>query len=403
LILRASPRSPIRWPEARVSTEVASAIIAPPSTILAVDDSATNLQVLVRTLSGSGHRILAARDGLTALEIARKALPDLVLLDVMMPGLDGFEVCRRIKSEPATRDTVVIFLSARGEVSDKVSGLELGAIDYITKPIQAEEVLARVAVHLSRLHLERALRQSRDRLDHELASAATMQRLLLPMAMPAHPSVQFGTYYQTSRHAGGDYYDVLPLGPNRFGILLVDVSGHGAPAAIIMAMIRAVVHAYPDVADDPPALLHYINRQFRFLWDTPMYATALYGVLDAARRTLRVSSAGHPLPIIRRDRHVSALPMETAMCVLWDELRDIPCVEHPLEPHDTIAFYTDGITDRQAADGTMFDLDRLNDALTRAGGAPADIVASIIGELDAFAGGQEPDDDQTLLIVGLGS
>ena len=91
------------------------------------------------------------------------------------------------------------------------------------------------------------------------------------------------------------------------------------------------------------------------------------------------------------------------MCVLWDELRDIPCVEHPLEPHDTIAFYTDGITDRQAADGTMFDLDRLNDALTRAGGAPADIVASIIRELDAFAGGQEPDDDQTLLIVGLGS
>ena len=145
-----------------MSTDTASAITAPPSTILAVDDSPTNLQVLVRTLSGSGHRILAARDGATALEIARKARPDLMLLDVMMPGLDGFDVCRRIKSDRETRDTVVIFLSARGEVSDKLSGFELGAIDYITKPIQAEEVVARVSVHLSRLHLERALRQMRE-------------------------------------------------------------------------------------------------------------------------------------------------------------------------------------------------------------------------------------------------
>ena len=382
--------------------DAAPTIVTPPSTILAVDDSPTNLQVLVRTLSGSGHRILAARDGATALEIARKARPDLMLLDVMMPGLDGFDVCRRLKAEPETRETAVIFLSARGEVSDKVSGLELGAIDYITKPIQAEEVLARVAVHLSRLHLERALRQSRDRLDRELAGAARMQRLLLPMALPAHPSISFGSYYQTSRHAGGDYYDVLSLGADRFGILLVDVSGHGAPAAIVMAMIRAVVHAYPVTPDDPPSLLHYINRHFRFLWDTPMYATALYAVLDATKHTLRVCSAGHPLPLIHRGHQVSTLAGDTTMCVLWDELGDIPCVEHALQPGDAVAFYTDGITDRQGADGTMFDLDRLTDALSRAGGRPPlEIVSAIVGELDAFAGAQEADDDQTLLVIGL--
>jgi phosphoserine phosphatase RsbU/P len=385
-----------------MSIDAAPGIVAPPSTILAVDDSSTNLQVLVRTLSGSGHRILAARDGTTALEIARKAHPDLMLLDVMMPGLDGFEVCRRVKASPETRDTVVIFLSARGEVSDKVSGLELGAIDYITKPIQAEEVLARVSVHLSRLHLERALRQSRDRLDKELAGAARMQRLLLPIEVPAHPQVQFGTYYQTSRHAGGDYYDLLPLGGDRFGILVVDVSGHGAPAAIVMAMIRAVVHAYPGPADDPPALLHYINRHFSFLWDTPMYATALYAVLDVPRRTLRLSSAGHPMPLLRRGSGTRTLPGDNAMCVLWNELGDVPCTVHALQPGDVIAFFTDGITDRQAAGGAMFDLDRLCHALDRAGsGAPASIVSTVIAELDAFAGGQEPDDDQTLLVIGL--
>ncbi len=376
--------------------------IAPPSTILVVDDSATNLQVLVRTLNPGGHRILAARDGRAALDIARKASPDLILLDVMMPGMDGFEVCRVLKAQPETRDAAVIFLSARGEVADKVAGLELGAIDYITKPIQAEEVLARVGVHLSRLHLERALRQSRDRLDRELASAARMPQLILPPSMPAHASVGFGTYYQTSRHAGGDYYDVLPLGPDRFGILVADVSGHGAPAAIVMAMIRAVVHTYPGVADDPPAVLHYINRHFRFLWETPMYATALYGVLDAGRRTLRLSSAGHPLPLLCRRGDVSALAVETSLCVLWDELGEVPCVEHALQAGDRIAFYTDGITDRQAADGTMFDLERVSAALLRAGAlSPADAVTAMVAELEVFAGGEESDDDQTLLIVGI--
>jgi phosphoserine phosphatase RsbU/P len=383
-------------------TDLATLPTVPPSTILVVDDSATNLQVLVRTLHGSGHRILAAKDGATALDIARRAKPDLMLLDVMMPAMDGFDVCRMIKAQPETRDTAVIFLSARGDVSDKVSGLELGAADYITKPIQAEEVLARVATHLSRQHLERALRQSRDRLDRELASAAQMQRLILPTSMPVHPSLGFAAYYQTSRHAGGDYYDVLPLGSDRFGIMVADVSGHGAPAAIVMAMIRAVLHTYPGEPDDPPAVLHHINRHFRFLWETPMYATAVYGVLDAQRGTLRVSSAGHPPPLLVRGAHeVAPLPFDTVMCVLWDELGDVPCAEHTLRAGDRLVFYTDGITERQARDGTMYDPERLIAALARAGTlAPTAIVEQLIAELEVFAKGQEPDDDQTLVVVG---
>jgi sigma-B regulation protein RsbU (phosphoserine phosphatase) len=374
----------------------------PPSTILVVDDSATNLQILVRTLQGTGHRILAAKDGPSALDIAKRAQPDLMLLDVMMPGMDGFEVCRTLKATPETRNIVVIFLSARGEVSDKVSGLELGAIDYVTKPIQSEEVLARVAAHLSRQYLERELRKSRDRLDKELAGAASMQRLLLPPAMPPHPSIGFGSFYQTSRHAGGDYYDVLPLGGDRFGLLVADVSGHGAPAAIVMAMIRAVVHTYPGVADDPPAVLHYINRHFQFLWDTPMYATALYAVLDAGRGTMRLASAGHPLPLIAPRGGAVTLPsIDTAMCLLWQELATVPCVELPLAAGDRWVFFTDGITDRQSQDGTMFDLDRLSAALARhSADVPADIVNAIVAELDAFSGGQEPEDDQTLVVVG---
>jgi sigma-B regulation protein RsbU (phosphoserine phosphatase) len=380
----------------------AEGLTPPPSTILVVDDSPTNLQVLARTLQASGHRILAAKDGPTAIDIAKKAKPDLMLLDVMMPGMDGFDVCRELKADPETRNTLVIFLSARGEVVDKVSGLELGAIDYITKPIQGEEVLARVAVHLSRQHLEREVRRSRDRLDKELEGAAQMQRLLLPPQLPPHASISFGSFYQTSRHAGGDYYDVLPLDGDRIGILVTDVSGHGAPAAIVMAMIRAVVHTYPGVADDPPAVLRYINRHFRYLWETPMYATAIYAVVDAARGTMKLSSAGHPLPLkVSPTSDVESPQLDTAMCLLWQVLENIPCIEVPFRRGDRWAFYTDGITDRQSPDGTMFDLERLSATLAlHREQSPVNIVDAIVKELDSFSRGQEPDDDQTLLIVG---
>jgi sigma-B regulation protein RsbU (phosphoserine phosphatase) len=374
----------------------------PPATILVVDDSPVNLQVLVRTLHGSGHRILAARDGRAALDIARRARPDLMLLDVMMPELDGFEVCRVVKAQPETADTLVIFLSALGEVSDKVSGLELGAIDYITKPIQAEEVLARVANHLTRQHLERELRRSRDRLERELISAGDMQRFILPAALPSHPSAGFAAFYQPSRNAGGDYFDVLDLGDGRFGIIVADVSGHGAPAAIVMAMIRAVVHSYPGVADDPPALLHYLNRHFRYLWDTAMFATGIYAVLDANRRVLRLSCAGHPAPLLIRGEAVAPVVVESVIALLWNELGDVACVEHPLQAGDRIVFFTDGITDRQAPDGTMYEGERLTSALTPLGTLdPRAIVDRTMAELDTFARGHEPDDDQTLLVVGI--
>ena len=123
--------------------------------------------------------------------------------------------------------------------------------------------------------------QSRDRLDRELASAGLMQQLLLPSELPIHPRVQFVSYYRTSRHAGGDYYNVLPLDADRFALVVADVSGHGASAAIVMAMIRAVLHA-DDAPHDPEALLHHLNRHFRYLWTTAMFATAVVAVIDVA-------------------------------------------------------------------------------------------------------------------------
>jgi len=373
------------------------------ATILVVDDSPVNLQVLVRTLQASGHRILAARNGRAALDIAARARPDLVLLDVMMPEMDGFEVCRALKARPETREAVVIFLSALGEVSEKVSGLSIGAADYITKPIQAEEVLARVATHLTRQYLERELRRSRDRLDRELANAADMQRRLLPPAMPVHPGVEFAAFYQTSRHAGGDYYDVIPIDAHRFGVVVADVSGHGAPAAIVMAMIRAVLHACGAILHDPVAVLQHLNRHFEFLWDTAMFATAVYGVLDVEQGLWRSIRAGHPPPLLLRPgQGVLDVTSGESRMLLFGEMGDLAAEVQPLRPGDRLVFYTDGLTDRQGADGQLYDNDRLSAALEHAPDtAPTALVARLVADVEAFTGGREAEDDQTLLVIGL--
>jgi class 3 adenylate cyclase len=136
-----------------------------PESILLVDDNPTNLQVLFQTLSGRGYTLLIAKSGEQALHIARQVKPVLILLDILMPGLDGYETCRRLKADPVTRETAVMFLSALGETHDKVHGLELGAVDYITKPFQAEEVIARVHTHLTIHRLQQQLARRNQELD----------------------------------------------------------------------------------------------------------------------------------------------------------------------------------------------------------------------------------------------
>ena len=138
-----------------------------PEHILLVDDNTTNLQVLHETLAGTGHKFLIAKNGESALTISQKAKPSLILLDIMMPGIDGFEVCRRLKADPATEAIPVIFLTALDDTKDKVKGFGLGAVDYVSKPFQSEEVIARVNTHLTINRLRKRLAEK----NWELTSA----------------------------------------------------------------------------------------------------------------------------------------------------------------------------------------------------------------------------------------
>ena len=149
---------------------------SPGPQILLVDDNPTNLQVLYQTLAGGGYRLLAARSGKDAVAIAQRVVPDLILLDVMMPGMDGFETCTQLKADPRTSDSAIIFLSALTAADDKVRGLELGAVDFVNKPFQAEEVLARVRTHLTIRALQKELRRRNEELDLELQVAQELLR-----------------------------------------------------------------------------------------------------------------------------------------------------------------------------------------------------------------------------------
>ena len=164
--------------------------------ILMVDDEPANLQVLREALVGLGHQLLVARNGESALELAARAHPHLVLLDIMMPGIDGYETCRRLKADAATADSAVIFLSAMDDTESKVRGLELGAVDYVAKPFKREEVIARVNTHLTLLHLQRELSEANRRMRRDLEAAATVQRSLLPASVPDWPALRVTWRYR---------------------------------------------------------------------------------------------------------------------------------------------------------------------------------------------------------------
>ena len=369
--------------------------------ILLVDDNPTNLQVLFQTLEGVGCKLLIAKNGNGALAIAGKARPDLILLDIMMPDIDGYEVCRQLKANRATADIPVIFLSALGETEDKVKGLQLGAVDYITKPFQPNEVIARVNTHLTIHRLKREVENQKDQLEHELEVVSEVQRKLLPKKLPEINGFKLAAHYETSRYAGGDYYDIIELSENRWGFLIADAEGHSAPAAVLMAMTCALFRAYPDSPDDPAAVLHYLNRHLCKVAE-PSFMTALYAVYDAGLQTMRISRAGQPLPMIYRASESKAFELDTpGVYPLGIEPYEIeiPVTEIKLMPGDRFLVYTDGLSERFNAAGESYGETRLLKPLaTDNASTPQDVIAAIMADVEQFALDHPADDDQALLL-----
>lgn len=253
-----------------------------------------------------------------------------------------------------------------------------------------------------RNQLDAAVRE----LDKEMQVVGEIQRSLLPQELPQLPGYEFAAHYRTSARAGGDYYDFFPLPDGQLGIFIADVSGHGTPAAVLMAITHAIAHTTPGSHHPPGALLTHINHHLaRSYTKSGTFVTAFYGVLDPMTRQLTYATAGHNPPRLARDGKV--LSVEGPGGVPLGILDDAVYVESrgALEPGDVLIFYTDGITEAiamgpAAASRSMFGTRRLDAALTSASGrSAAECLDEIRSAVVAFSGEGAPVDDQTLIAV----
>jgi len=210
-----------------------------PASILAVDDTPANLQVLAGMLKDRGYKVRPAPSGTLALLAARRDPPDLILLDINMPEMNGYEVCEHLKADDTLKGIPVIFISALTEQLDKVKAFAIGGVDYLTKPFQMEELHARVETHLKlrRLQVEveeanTRLAKANGRMSRDLKAAARIQEMFLPREAPRVPGTDFAWIYRPCDELGGDGLNVIPLGRGHVWLYILDVSGHGVASAL---------------------------------------------------------------------------------------------------------------------------------------------------------------------------
>ncbi len=215
-----------------------------PDEILIVDDTPANLRLLAQMLSERGYSVRAVTSGARALESLQITPASLILLDIRMPEMDGYEVCKRIKEDPQTKDIPVIFISALNEIEDKVKGFDVGGVDYITKPFQFEEVLARVETHLSLRRLQKQLQEANKKFERELALAGSLQASFFPEEPPEIPGWELSVALKPARETSGDFYDVYTLPNRKLGIFVADVVDKGAAAALYMALSWTLIRTY---------------------------------------------------------------------------------------------------------------------------------------------------------------
>jgi len=385
--------------------------------ILVVDDTPLNIQSLVATLKPIGYQILVATNGKQALEVMEKIRPDLVLLDIMMPEMDGFEACERIKANPEWQSIPVIFLTARTETADLVRGFELGAVDYVNKPFNAHELLARVRTHLTvdqlRLSLaERnaemevknaALEKAQAQMRAELNLARAMQEAILPARFPVAPGCDGAARMLAATAMGGDFYDFIELPGGRIGLVMADVSGKGVPAAFFMAVARTNLNALAAGSAGPAQCLERTNEVLLTQNPMDLFVTVFYAVFDPATGTLAYSSGGHNPPLLRRASGSVEVLGGSPGLVLGLFPVGYQDEEVRLEPGDTLVLYTDGVTEAFNSAGDMYDDARLVEQVrAHGGGGAAALLAQLFDSVLDFAGDAPQSDDITVAILRWG-
>ena len=380
--------------------------------LLVVDDNEDNRYTLTRRLNKEGYRNLCtANDGRAALDILKAQPFDLVLLDIMMPELNGYEVLEQMKANPALRDVPVIMISALSEIDSVIRCIELGAEDYLSKPFNPTLLRARVGATLEKKRLRDEVRASLVRLEEELDAARKMQLGMLPSVFPActpERPVEVHALMEAAREVGGDLYDCFYASEHRFCFLVGDVSGKGAPAAMFMARTRSLVRLAIELSVqlgaaplDPAHIAEVVNRELCQNNDDRMFVTLFLGLLDTRTGVLACTNAGHPQPhVLRASGQVAIMDCKPEIPLGVRSKSSYQTVTVTIGPGDAVFVVSDGVVEAMNEQGELYTIERLNADLSDAAGtSAADLVRKVAHNVNIFTGMAPKADDVTALAM----
>ena len=393
-------------------------------TILVIDDDTDILALLEMSLTSDGFNVITASDGISGIQNAKVDKPDIILLDVMMPHMDGLEVIKRLKEDTETRTIPVLWLTAKTQTEDKLRGLEIGGDDYITKPFDLREVTARINAVLGRTrpvkYINPLINAMGDSFSEEgvaelgthLQAAAEIQLKLLPEKPPTYQGFDFATLFRSSTSVSGDFYDFIPLTDTTIGVVLGDVKGHGIPAALLMVMIQTASRLLSNQANCPATILKRINTLLFHNTDLEQFATIVYGVLELDTGRFTYSNGGHCPPIHfitdsenSKQHNKSAGKVELletgGMLVGVFDIATFSSDTCLLTPGDTLLLYTDGVTETEGqTPNEFYGEERLIDCFSKNITLSADALCNVLQEeLLEYSGTTQHKDDRAVVVI----
>ena len=383
---------------------------APKKTILAVDDTPENLDV-VKGILVPEYNVKVAINGKMALKVVESQKPDLILLDIMMPEMDGYEVCEALKANPDTVDIPVIFLTAKDQTDDETKGFDLGGADYILKPVSPPVLKSRVRTHLAlRSNMEslqdayEIINTHKQRMEGELSVARDIQLGMVPVDFDNysdHDQITLHATLEPAREVGGDFYDFFFIDDDRLCVCIGDVSGKGVPAALFMAVAKTMIKA--RAMDDPStaSIMTHVNEELSTNNPNGLFVTLWVGILSIKTGDLLFTNAGHNSPHIKRaDNSLESLkqrhgPVAGAMeGLVFGE-------DHiTLSPNDLLVLFTDGVTEAMDKDSNLYTDQRLEKIIVGAKVQdPKTMVQAIFSDVMAYENGIDQTDDVTILAL----
>lgn len=362
-------------------------------TLLIADDSRANRSYLADILEEDGYRIVQAEDGEGCLAQALIESPVLILLDVVMPGFDGFETLRRLKAEPATRKAAVIMLTSLDDQESKLKAFDYGAVDYIVKSANAAEVRARVRVHVRLVIANEELVEARAESLRQI-SAAQRSLLVQPKELP---EARFSVYYRSLHEAGGDFYDVVPVSEGVHFYLMADVAGHDLGTSFITPAVKVLLKQCATPAYSVPESVAFLNGVLSKTLLEENYLTAF--ALRVNRRSGKAVflAAGHPPAIFipREGEPRFADCGNPCIGMLEDSSYEAESID--VQSGDRFVLYTDGLVETQSDRRAW--IESLGRLLPAAQALRDASLEELPAALVAASGADRPEDDVAVLAV----